>query len=230
MNGLLTLTNASRKGLSKSTERYENLCAAATADKSFDCQIDSIYFNISLTLDLIEKLDHPLHSIMQRINQLVTFHKNKKFIRQIKWINSIKGVGFLTAVAIMCEIGDFAAFRNPKQLFAYFGLDPEVNQSEKFVGTQVHMSKRDSRIARRAVFAIALASIRTKQNGEGIHPYLRQYYEKKSGQKPKMVALGAVMHKVCNIIFAVLRDEKEFELRSPEEHCRQYQRPASQAA
>lgn len=224
------IAKASRKGLAKATERYEKLCAAATAAKSFGCQLDSVYFNISLTLDLIEKLDHALDSIMQRINQLVTFYKDEKFIQQIKWINSIKGVGFLTAVTIMCEIGDFAAFRNPKQLFAYFGLDPEVNESGKFVGTQVHMSKRGSRIARRAVFTAALASIRTKRNGDGINPYLRQYYEKKSGQKPKMVALGAVMHKMCNIIFAVLRDEKEFELRSPEEHCRQYQRPATQAA
>lgn len=224
------IAKASRKGLVKATERYEKLCEAATAAKTFGCQIDSIYFNISLTLDLIEKLDDALDSIMQRIQQLITFHKNEKFIQQIKWLNTIKGVGFLTAVTIMCEIGDFAAFRNPKQLFAYFGLDPEVNESGKFVGTQVHMSKRGSRIARRAIFAVALASIRTKRNGEGINPYLREYYVKKSGQKPKMVALGAVMHKICNIIFAVLRDEKEFELCSPEEHCRQYQRPALQAA
>lgn len=85
----------------------------------------------------------------------------------------------------MCEIGDFSAFRNPKQLFAYFGLDPEVNQSGKFVGTEMHMTKRGSRIARRAVFAVALASIRTKRNGEGINPYLREYYEKKSGQNQR---------------------------------------------
>lgn len=224
------ISKTSRKGLSKATERYEKLCAAAKAAKTFGCQIDSVYFNISLTLDLIEKLDCALDSIMQRIQQLVTLHKKEKFIQQVKWINSIKGVGFLTAVTIMCEIGDFATFKNPKQLFAYFGLDPEVNESGKFVGTQLHMSKRGSGIARRAIFAVALASIRTKRNGEGINPYLRQYYEKKSGQKPKMVALGAVMHKVCNIIFAVLRDEKEFELRSPEEHCRKYQRPVMQAA
>ena len=185
---------------------------------------------IFLTLDLVEKLDSALDSILNRIRQLITFNKNEKFIQQIKLLNTIPGVGFLTAVTIMCEIGDFSAFRNPKQLFAYFGLDPEVNESGKFVGTQLHMSKRGSRIARRAIFAVALASIRTKRNGEGINPYLRKYYELKSGQKPKMVAIGAVMHKVCNIVFAVLRDEKAFELRSPEEHCKQYQRPALAAA
>ena len=60
--------------------------------------------------------------------------------------------------------------------------------------------------------------------------YLRKYYELKSVQKPKMVAIGAVMHKVCNVVFAVLRDKKAFELRSPEEHCKQYQRAALAAA
>ena len=36
------------------------------------------------------------------------------------------------------------------------------------------------------------------------------------------VNLDAVMHKVCNIIFALLRDGRSFELRSPEEHLQNY--------
>ncbi|HHY80886.1 MAG TPA: IS110 family transposase [Thermoanaerobacter sp.] len=28
----------------------------------------------------------------------------------------------------MCEISDFGVFKNPKQLFAYFGMDPEIKQ------------------------------------------------------------------------------------------------------
>ncbi|WP_054742548.1 transposase [Cellulosilyticum ruminicola] len=82
-------------------------------------------------------------------------------------------------------------------MFHYFGLDPEVNQSGKFTTTQMHITKHDSRFARRAIFA---------------------------------VALGAIMHKVCNIIFAILRNEKAFELRSPEKHCTQYQRVTQKTA
>jgi len=37
-----------------------------------------------------------------------------------------------------------------------------------------------------------------------------------------MTAIGAVMHKLCNIVFAVLRDEKPFVLITPEEHCNAY--------
>lgn len=122
----------------------------------------------------------------------------------------------------MCEIGDFSVFKSPKQLFTYFGMDPDVKQSGKFNATQVHMSKRGSRIARRAIFAAALACIRRKRNGKAINPYLYDYYQKKATAKPKMVALGAAMHKISNYIFAVLRDETEFSLRSPEEHVQAY--------
>ena len=44
-------------------------------------------------------------------------------------MQTIPGVGFLFAVTLVCEIGDLSAFRWPKQLFAYFGLDPAVRQS-----------------------------------------------------------------------------------------------------
>lgn len=37
-----------------------------------------------------------------------------------------------------------------------------------------------------------------------------------------MVALEAVMHKVCNIVFAILRDEKEFTIITPEEQQMNY--------
>ena len=41
-------------------------------------------------------------------------------------------------------------------------------------------------------------------------------------KQEKNVAVGAVMHKICNIIFAMLRDNKPFELITPEEHRERY--------
>jgi hypothetical protein len=69
---------------------------------------------------------------------------------------------------------------------------------------------------------MALVSISKNKNGSAKNPVLRDYYLKKCQSKPKMVALGAVMHKVCNIVFAMLRDEKEFAIITPEEHQRNY--------
>lgn len=212
------ISTASRKGVTKATERYEKLIHAATCAQSFGCKVDSVYFNIQLKLDLIECLDTSISKTMDRIKLLLEENTTHTFVNQIRLLDTIPGVGLLTAVSIMCELGDFSAFKSPKQLFAYFGMDPNVNESGKFKATEVHMSKRGSRIARRAIFAIALACIRTKRNGEALNPYLHEYYNKKKESKPKMVALGAIMHKVTNIIFAVLRNNSEFELRSPEQH------------
>lgn len=217
------ISKASRKGLKKASEKYELLMAAARSAKIFGCNLDSVYFNISTTLTLIKGMDSAIADTMAQIHSLVKENQSEKFIQQIYWLNSITGIGFLSAVTIMCEIGDFSVFKSPKQLFAYFGMDPDVKQSGKFNATEVHMSKRGSRIARRALFAAALACIRKKRNGEAANPYLYEYYQEKASAKPKMVALGAVMHKISNYVFAVLRDEADFVLRSPQEHRLTYQ-------
>lgn len=63
----------------------------------------------------------------------------------------------------------------------------------------------------------------SKRSGEAVNPYLYEYYQEKASAKPKIVALGTVMHKISNYVFAVLRDEADFVLRSPQEHRLAYQ-------
>lgn len=131
---------------------------------------------------------------------------------------SIPGIGILTAATILAEVGDFSAFSRPNKLVAFFGIDPSVNQSGEFTGTRNKMSKRGSRLLRRVLFTTALANIRTKRNGEKTNSVIHEFYHQKCINKAKKVALGAVMRKLVNIIFAVLRDKKPFELRTPEKH------------
>jgi transposase len=64
---------------------------------------------------------------------------------------SIPGIGFFTAVTILCEIGDPERFKKPKHLVAFFGIDPSVNESGKFKSNRNKMSKRGTRFGRRAL-------------------------------------------------------------------------------
>lgn len=217
------IIKASRKGEAASIIIYEKLVQAALAAKVFGSSIDSVFFNISINLEMIGTVDRQVTSLLERMHILTKEHHEEVFIKQIGLLQTITGVGFLSAVTIMCEIGDFSSFKKPKQLFAYFGLDPSVKQSGKFNATDVHMSKRGSRIARRTLFIITLATIRCNRNGIPSNPVLHDYYKRKCESKAKMVAIGAIMHKLCNIIFAVLRDEKPFTLITNEEHCLEYQ-------
>jgi transposase len=52
------------------------------------------------------------------MHQFVNAYKDEPFVKQIHLIESYKGAGFLSAVTLMCEIGDFAVFQKPKQLYA----------------------------------------------------------------------------------------------------------------
>jgi transposase len=213
-----------RFGLTYAYDKYNAIVDAANDAKTFGYAVSSNFKRIRLYISFIRKYDEEIASILSDMHELVDANKDSDFVKQIHLIESYKGAGFLSAVSLMAEIGDFSAFNSPKQLFAYFGLDPAVKQSGKFNGTKISMSKRGSRIARRVIHTMALISISKNKNGSAKNPVLRDYYLLKCTSKPKMVALGAVMHKVCNIVFAILRDEKEFEIITPEEHQKNYRK------
>ncbi|WP_147453378.1 MULTISPECIES: hypothetical protein [Clostridium] len=71
---------------------------------------------------------------------------------------------------------------------------------------------------------MALISISKSNDGSTKNSILRDYYLLKCKSKPKMVAPRAVIHKVCYIVFAILCDEKAFEIITPEEHQRNYRK------
>ena len=225
-----TIRTTARFGLTYASKKYNAIVEAAEAATVFGYSTDSSNTLIKLHIDFIRKFDSVIADLLNQMHELVDKYESETFVKQIHLIETIKGAGFLTAVALMCEIGDFSVFKKPKQLFAYFGLDPAVRQSGKFNGTNVSMSKRGSRLARRVIHTIALINIGKTRSGNAHNPVLMDYYQSKCNSKPKMVALGAVMHKICNIVFAVLRDEKPFEIISPEVHTLHYKQKLSHIA
>ena len=217
-----SIQSTAKYGLTYAFNKYNAIIQAATDAKVFGHAVSSNFKRIRLYIRFIRQYDEEINSILADMHELVDANEGTDFVKQIHLIESCKGAGFLSAVSLMGEIGDFSAFKTPKQLFAYFGLDPAVKQSGKFDGAKTSMSKRGSRIARRVIHTMAITNISRNIDGSAKNPVLRDYYIKKCNSKPKMVALGAVMHKVCNIVFAILRDEKEFQIITPEEHQKEY--------
>lgn len=217
-----SIRSTARFGLTYATNKYTAIVQAAKYAKSFGHSVSSNFKRIRLYIRFIRTFDSEISVILSEMHKLVSENKTTYFVKQIHLIESYKGAGFLSAVSLMGEVGDFSAFRSPKQLFAYFGLDPAVKQSGKLEGTKISMSKRGSRIARRVLHTMALISISKNRNGSAKNPVLHDYYLKKCKSKPKLVALGVIMHKVCNIVFAMLRDEKEFTIITAEEHQTNY--------
>ena len=224
------IRTTARFGEAYAQRQYDKLIAAARSAKIFGHSLPSDTELIRLYISMIKVNDNAAQQIMQSVKNIVESHSDKLFVQQIKLLETIKGCGFLSAVTLMCEIGDFSVFSSPKKLYAYLGLDPAVKQSGKFQGTNVKLSKRGSSLARRVLHMMALNSIGFSRSGEVKNLVLRSYYDNKCLSKTKMIAVSAVMHKLCNIIFAVLRDNRPFEIITPQQHNAAFQIVRSSAA
>jgi transposase len=217
------IAKAARRKVLTILPQRDKLIAGAKEAQNFGHALDCHASLIRLYVGFIKRFDESAKDVLRQMKTLACANENEPFIRQIRLLETYRGAGFLSAAALMAEIGDFSVFQKPKQLFAYFGIDPEVKQSGNFQGTQVKMSKRGSGLARRIVYLMAVQGVSKRRDGTPKNPVLQAYYLEKCRSKAKTVALGAVMHKVCNIVFAMLRDNKPFEVVSPEEHRRRYE-------
>jgi len=206
------------RGKINAEEKYRRLIQAASEAALFGHSNAGNVYLIQHFIEMIRLIDIQTEKLLAQIRDSLNGQPDARLSRQVGLLQTIPGVGFLTAVTLVCEIGDFNAFRRPKQLYAYFGLDPKVRQSGNYSGSELKMSKRGSPFARRSFFILAMQSVSLRKNGEPKNPVLRAFYLEKCKTKAKMTAIGAVMHKVCNIVFAVLRDEKPFVFITPEEH------------
>jgi transposase len=217
------IQKSSHKSLMWATEKYQLLILKAKEFEPLSISNTANVAMVSIYISMIKTLKESINKILKAIKQLVSSSISDNMPMMyltLELLQGIPGIGFLTAVTIIAEIGDLSNFSKPGKLAAYFGIDPSVKQSGEFTGTRNKMSKRGSRLLRRVLFTIAFVSITVKRNGEAHNPVLYEFYKQKCKNKAKKVALGAVMHKLVYYIFAVLRDKKPYQLRTPEEHAK----------
>lgn len=121
-------------------------------------------------------------------------------------ITTIPGVGPVIGAVILGEIGDIKRFDSPRKLVAYAGIDATVSRSGEFEASHNSMSKRGSPYLRKALFQAALIA--------AFHdPVLRAFYQKKRAEgKHHLTCIGAVSRKLCYIIYAVLKNDKPYEV------------------
>jgi transposase len=213
---LKILKESSKKNLIWCNNTYDKLIKIASNATYIAITSFGLSIKITINIGTIENLNKQIELLLEEIENVS--HSNdisSKFKQNILLLMSIPGVGFISAVTILTEIGDFEGFLKPKQLVAYFGIDPSVNESGKFKSDKNKISKRGTRFGRRALYAVALASIRTNRNGEANNKILLDYYKSNLNGKKKKVALVAIMHKLVNYIFAILRNQKDYEQHLP---------------
>ena len=172
------LVKSSRKGVTWCENKYQQLITVAKEATIIGLPLRGLAVKILSSINILKIIESEIENLLNEIKVLINSENFPKSIKtNIDLIDSIPGIGLLTAITLIAEIGDINGFIKPKRLVAFFGIDSSVNESGKFKGNQNKMSKRGTRIGRRALYAVALASIRKNRNGAAINSVLLDYYQ-----------------------------------------------------
>lgn len=139
-------------------------------------------------------------------NQMIELAKETK---NFECINSLFGIGELSASLIIAELKDITRFNNIKQINASCGLDPTIVQSGKSINYHGPISKRGNRYARKLLFncsrnIITLSAKCDKENS--IYVY---YQKKKQEGKHFYACLTACSTKLIRIIYALCMNNSQ---------------------
>lgn len=192
LTNLINKCSRGRYGRAKAEQIKE------TAKNSFGVKFatDAFSFQIKQMMEQIFFIEKQLAELEKEISKLL--HDANRVI------TSIPGIGEVLGAIIIGEIGDISRFDSAPKLVAFAGLDVSVKQSGEFLGTQNKISKRGSPYLRRAIWTAANCAA-------FCDPVLSEYYQSlRARGKHHLTAVGAVARKLCNIIFAVLRDDKPY--------------------
>jgi transposase len=127
-------------------------------------------------------------------------------------IDSIKGIGDVTAAVLTAFILDIGRFATPGKLVAYFGVMPiemssgidregQPRSSRRYV-----MSKRGNDLVRRYLWMAALSAV---QSNKAVRPLYRRVVAKHPDHKA--IAIGHAMRKLLHLVFAVWQTGRPFD-------------------
>ena len=125
-------------------------------------------------------------------------------------LETLTGVGTVTAGQLIAEIGDISRFKNAEKLAQYAGVAP-VRFSSAGKGKDKR-SKQGNRNLNGVLYFLAMQQIQiSKKSKMPRNPILYDYYQKKLTEgKTKVQALICIMRRLVNIIFGMMKNKTEY--------------------
>jgi transposase len=125
-------------------------------------------------------------------------------IPQVQLLKTFQGISDISAIGLILEIGSAERFATAKKLSSFFGLHPIYKKSGDG-SWGFHMSKKGRIVPRQILYMVAMTAVQC-------NPLITEIYLKhtEKGMKKK-AALGLCMHKICRIIYGMLKHNTAFD-------------------
>ncbi len=140
-----------------------------------------------------------------RMHQLIKAH----YLTTYNHLITIPGIGFIIASSLIALVGDWSRFKSGKHLAGYLGLAPATRETaDKKLKGHGNITKEGSPLTRSYLIQGGLCIIRSV-NKKAIP--LQQWYENIRIRKGWKKARVALVRKVCEVSFAMIRTGTDFD-------------------
>jgi transposase len=154
---------------------------------------------IENVLKILETVYSQLKEVERLLKEKVKFHPMYEILK------SVKGIGTMTIAAIISSLGDLKRYRNSRQVLKMVGLNLYRFSSGRYRSSD-RISRRGLSLLRRYLFMAALGNCR-----EGSIFY-EKYICLVSRGVPKKKAIVAIMRKMLKLLYALVRDNRKYEI------------------
>lgn len=148
-----------------------------------------------------------LEKEVERLKKQIREHFNShdKLQQDAQLLQSIPGIGEITAWDILSELPDIDQFDSAQAVAAYAGLSPREHRSGSSVFKKTRLSKQGNARLRKAMYFPAV-------NALTWNPLVKAHYERLvAAGKIRMVALAAAMRKMLMLCYGVLKHQQPFQ-------------------
>lgn len=153
----------------------------------------------ALTADIV-KVEREIQLLVENDIQLS---------EQLKWAQSVPGVGQITALNVIVSTGEFQRITEAKKFACYAGVAPFEHTSGSSIKGKTRVSKMANMTLKKLLHLAAMSAIQCCKE-------LKTFYQRKVAEgKNKMSVINAVRNKLISRIFACVKNkrlyQKEFE-------------------
>lgn len=156
---------------------------------------------------LLMDLSYARKQTLSILRQLRTFVKTHEEIqRNINYLISLPGIGFITAVTTLGRTGEPRRLRNVREIAAFVGLVPTENSTGEDVqrGSITHLGNRT---LRSLLIEAAWSAIRKDVELGQFYSRIKSRHHIKIGARKAIVA---VARKLTQRIYCVLKEQREY--------------------
>jgi transposase len=154
-------------------------------------------------VDHLAFLEQQIATLEQAIQDHINHHPDLQHQRDL--LDTIPGIGPLTAALLLAEAGDLRRFDHAGQVVAFAGLNPRQHRSGTSVRGQPRLSKRGSARLRGLLYFPAISA---RSHNPLIAPWCDQLAAR---GKSSMQIIGAAMRKLLILAYGVLKSGQPFD-------------------